>query len=331
MYNGVINVYKEPGFTSFDVVAKLRGILKQKKIGHTGTLDPDAEGVLVVCLGKATKLCDILTDKDKQYEATLLLGKTTDTEDSSGQILSQRRVDVTEEEVREAIMSFVGEYDQIPPMYSAIKVNGKKLYEMARQGLEVERQPRHVVIHDIEIQDIYLPYVKLSVCCGKGTYIRSLCRDIGERLGCGGIMDKLIRTSVNTTGTGRQFTSEDALTLGEIEKLVGNRQPEECKTAKQPEKEDALLPYIIAVDELFPELDRYQVTEAGNVKLLNGNILKAADFVSSDASNGEGYVKCGSGRVDNDKCLVYDKDGRFTAVYRYSGKTHAWKADKMFL
>ncbi|MDE5864259.1 MAG: tRNA pseudouridine(55) synthase TruB [Lachnospiraceae bacterium] len=329
MYSGVINVYKEPGFTSFDVVAKLRGILKQKKIGHTGTLDPDAEGVLVVCLGKATKLCDILTDKDKQYEATLLLGRTTDTEDSSGQILSQRRVDVTEEEVREAIMSFVGEYDQIPPMYSAIKVNGKKLYELARQGLEIERQPRRVVIHEIEIQDICLPYVRFSVCCGKGTYIRSLCRDIGERLGCGGVMDKLIRSSVNAAGAGRKFTSEDALTLEEIEKLVGSPQPEECKAAKQPEKGDALLAHIIAIDELFPELDRYQVTEEGNGKLLNGNILKAEDFISGDAPNGDGEKR---GRPKElDKCLVYDKDGRFTAIYQYNGKIHAWKADKMFL
>ena len=168
MFNGVINVYKEPGFTSFDVVAKLRGILKQKKIGHTGTLDPDAEGVLVVCLGKATKLCEVLTDKDKSYEATLLLGKTTDTEDSSGKILTETKVNATEEEVEEVIYSFVGEYDQIPPMYSAIKVNGKKLYELARQGIEVEREPRRVQIHSIEILSIDLPYVKNEGFLWKG-------------------------------------------------------------------------------------------------------------------------------------------------------------------
>ena len=165
MYNGIINVYKEKGYTSFDVVARLRGILKQKKIGHTGTLDPDAEGVLVVCLGNATKLCDLLTDKDKSYDAVLLLGKTTDTEDSSGKILTEREVNVSEQEVRDAIMSFVGEYDQIPPMYSAIKVNGKKLYELAREGIEIERKPRHVVIHDIVITSVKLPYVSFSVSC----------------------------------------------------------------------------------------------------------------------------------------------------------------------
>ena len=128
MINGVINVYKEAGFTSHDVVAKLRGILKQKKIGHTGTLDPDATGVLPVCLGTATKLCDMLTDKNKTYEAVMLLGKQTDTQDISGEVINEAVVTVDEEAVREAVMSFVGEYDQVPPMYSALKVNGKKLY-----------------------------------------------------------------------------------------------------------------------------------------------------------------------------------------------------------
>ena len=135
--NGVINVYKEAGFTSHDVVAKLRGIVKQKKIGHTGTLDPDAEGVLPVCLGNATKLCGLLTEKEKTYRAVLLLGQTTDTQDTSGRVLTEAPVTATGEQVREAIMSFLGDYDQVPPMYSALKVNGKKLYELARAGKEV--------------------------------------------------------------------------------------------------------------------------------------------------------------------------------------------------
>ena len=134
MRNGIINVYKEKGFTSFDVVAKLRGILKQKRIGHTGTLDPDATGVLLVCLGNATKVCDLLTDKDKEYEAVLLLGKTTDTQDISGQVLREAKVTASEDEVCRTIQSFVGEYDQIPPMYSALKVNGRKLCDLAREG-----------------------------------------------------------------------------------------------------------------------------------------------------------------------------------------------------
>lgn len=305
MYNGVINVYKEPGYTSFDVVAKLRGILKQKKIGHTGTLDPDAEGVLVVCLGKATKLCEVLTDKDKSYEATLLLGKTTDTEDSSGKILTETKVQVTKEAVEEAIYSFIGEYDQIPPMYSAIKMNGKKLYELARQGIEVEREPRRVVIHSIDILSIELPYVKIKVSCGKGTYIRSLCRDIGDKLGCGGIMDKLVRGSVNATETGKVFTAEDALRLDEIEEKAKN---------------DTISEYILPIDSLFPNCEKCKVTEEGHKKLINGNILKVRDFANACPSREEGKL-----------CLVYDIDDSFTATYEYKKNMNGWKADKMFL
>ena len=305
MYNGVINVYKEKGFTSFDVVAKLRGILKQKKIGHTGTLDPDAEGVLVVCLGKATKLCDILTDKDKSYVATLLLGKTTDTEDSSGKVLREQIVSSSEEEVRNAILSFIGEYDQIPPMYSAIKVNGQKLYDLAREGIEIERQPRRVLVHDIQIQEIHLPYVQMKVTCGKGTYIRSLCRDIGDKLGCGGIMDSLLRDSVNASETGKVFTKEDALTLSDIEKLVLSGQ---------------ITDYILPIDDMFPNLTKCKVTQEGNKKLQNGNLLKMKDFdgVKPEKAGGQ-------------KCLVYDIEGQFTALYEYKEELHAWKADKMFL
>lgn len=153
MYDGIINVYKEKGFTSFDVVAKMRGILGQRKVGHTGTLDPAAEGVLPVCAGKGTRLCDMLTDHDKTYRTTMLLGVVTDTQDTTGTVLEEKNTaSLTEEEVREAIMSFVGDYDQIPPMYSALKVDGKKLYELAREGKEVERKARPVKIHEIVIE-----------------------------------------------------------------------------------------------------------------------------------------------------------------------------------
>ena len=146
--DGLINVYKERGFTSHDVVAKLRGILKQKKIGHTGTLDPEAEGVLPVCLGKATKVCELLTDKDKTYQAVLLLGMETDTQDTTGTVTARAPVTASEEDVREAVQSFTGSYDQIPPMYSALKINGKKLHDLARAGKEVERKARTVQIHE---------------------------------------------------------------------------------------------------------------------------------------------------------------------------------------
>ena len=224
MVNGIINVYKEKGYTSFDVVAKLRGIFKQKKIGHTGTLDPDAEGVLPVCLGKATKVCDLLTDKSKEYEAVLLLGKVTDTQDITGTVLEEKDVKVTEEAVRETVLSFVGDYMQIPPMYSALKVNGKKLCDLAREGKTVERQARPVKILTIDILDVTLPRVRMRVHCSKGTYIRTLCQDIGEKLGCGGCMESLLRTQVS------EFLLKDALKIGEIEQLV-----KECTKELPPE------------------------------------------------------------------------------------------------
>ena len=183
MINGIVNVYKEKGFTSFDVVAKMRGIFKQKKIGHTGTLDPDAEGVLPVCLGRATKVCDLLTDKDKEYETVLLLGVVTDTQDLTGEALERKEVNASEKEVKSAILSFVGEYMQVPPMYSALKVNGQKLCDLARKGVTVERKARPVTIHGIEILSVDLPEVRMRVHCSKGTYIRTLCQDIGEKLG----------------------------------------------------------------------------------------------------------------------------------------------------
>ncbi|MDE6434521.1 MAG: tRNA pseudouridine(55) synthase TruB [Lachnospiraceae bacterium] len=315
MYNGVINVYKEKGFTSFDVVAKLRGILHQKKIGHTGTLDPDAEGVLVVCLGSATKLCEILTDKDKSYEATLLLGKTSDTEDISGNILSECDVTASEEEIRKAVLSFVGEYEQTPPMYSAIKVNGKKLYELAREGKEIERTKRPVVIQRIDILSVDVPRVTFKVSCGKGTYIRSLCRDIGEKLGCGGLMEQLVRNSVDCKETGLSFVKEDALTLAKIEELVNSGM-----------MEDKILP----IDSMFPKLPRFKIQDRGEKKLANGNILKTRELCMlsqqpSDEKEVQSYEKNGT------QCLVYDWNGVFTAIYRYDSRLNAWKAEKMFL
>lgn len=212
--DGIINVYKESGWTSFDVVAKLRGVLKQKKIGHTGTLDPAATGVLPVCVGKATKLCELLTGDKKSYEAVLLLGVCTDTLDRQGQVLKTCPVECSEREVRSAIESFVGEQEQLPPMYSAIKVGGRRLYDLARAGVEVERKPRRVNFYEINITDIDLPRVRFNVTCSKGTYIRSLCADIGDALGCGGCMESLVRTASGG------FAIEGARKISEIEALA---------------------------------------------------------------------------------------------------------------
>ena len=299
MINGIINIYKEAGFTSHDVVAKLRGIVKQKKIGHTGTLDPDAVGVLPVCFGNATKLCDMLTDKSKEYRACMLLGETSDTQDASGTILSLTQVNVGEEEVRDAVMSFVGEYDQIPPMYSALKVNGKKLYELARQGVEIERKPRRVEIHHIKIEEINLPRVTFSVSCSKGTYIRTLCADIGDRLGCGALMETLQRTRVGN------FHIEQALKLSQIEELV---------------RENRLEEYVIAPDAVFEEYEPLTVMPEFDKVLLNGNKLyfKQVRAVRKRFEDGEW-------------ARVYAGNGKFTGVYTYCEQEHCFKPYKMFL
>ena len=209
MFHGVINIYKEPGFTSHDVVAKLRGILRQKKIGHTGTLDPTAEGVLPVCLGKGTKLCDLLTDKRKTYQAVLLLGTETDTQDMTGTILSEKPTEqLTEPAVRGAAESFVGPYMQVPPMYSALKVDGKKLYEIARRGGEVARKTRPITIEELTVLGEADGDYVLRVRCSKGTYIRTLCHDIGAALGCGGVMSALRRTEVGGYRVGDAHTMD---------------------------------------------------------------------------------------------------------------------------
>lgn len=214
--NGIIIIDKPLGRTSHDMVYEMRKVTGIKKIGHTGTLDPMATGVLPVCIGSATKMADMLTLSDKSYIAELVLGRTTDTQDADGKVLTECEVNCSEEEIRCAVNSFVGEIEQVPPMYSAIKQNGKKLYELARQGIEVERKPRKVTINSIEILEISGERVKIDVSCSKGTYIRTLCEDIGKKLGVGAYMNTLRRTR---TG---QFTIEESHTLSEIKELKEN-------------------------------------------------------------------------------------------------------------
>ena len=263
MINGIVNIYKEKGYTSHDVVAVIRKVVGQKKIGHTGTLDPDATGVLPVCLGRATKVCELLTDHDKTYEALLLLGKTTDTQDISGEVLEERDPgNLTEEEVRSCIESFIGEYDQIPPMYSALKVNGKKLYELAREGKTVERKSRKVQIHGIRILEMNLPHVRMEVDCSKGTYIRTLCHDIGEKLQVGGCMEELERTKVG------RFLKEDAVTLDEVRQKM-----------EQGEGAELFTP----LDQIFAELPAVTVTDAKAWMSYNGNDLPERFLLEKEA------------------------------------------------
>ena len=220
--DGIYNIYKEAGWTSFDVVAKMRGILHIKKIGHTGTLDPMATGVLPVCVGKATKQVEAVAGEEKEYRAVMLLGVVTDTQDMTGQILSENPqlkplpedTKLRENAVREAVLSFVGEYDQLTPMFSARKVNGKKLVDLARKGIEVERKTKHIRILAIDIEKLELPRVTMKITCSKGTYIRTLCHDIGQKLGCGACMESLIRTRVG------RFCIEDAIPLERLQELA---------------------------------------------------------------------------------------------------------------
>lgn len=288
MYNGIMNVYKEAGYTSHDVVARLRGICKMKKIGHTGTLDPEAVGVLPVCLGSGTKLCDMLTGWDKEYIAVLQLGVVTDTQDMTGRVLrrcaAEQMDTLDEEKVRAGIMGFLGGYDQIPPMYSALKVNGKKLYELARAGQEIERKPRRVEIKEIEIQEIKLPRVKMRVVCSKGTYIRTLCHDIGDKLCCGGAMESLVRSRVGIFGI------EDALTLGQIEELG---------------RENKIDGVIIKPDAVFGKDRAVIVTEYGRRLAENGNELRMEHLAGEICLEKEERVR------------VYDGSGKFYGIYQH--------------
>ncbi len=250
-YNGIINVNKEKGYTSQDVVSIVRKIYGGVKAGHTGTLDPDACGVLPVCLGRATRISAYFSDCAKEYKARVKLGVTTDTQDASGVVELVRPVDFDESKIVDTVNSFVGEYSQIPPMYSAIKVNGQRLYNMARKGETIERKPRTVYIHSIKINPFNIELkndnsFEIIVSCSKGTYIRTLCSDIGEKLGCGAHMSSLVRTKVAT------FTLDDSLTLAQL-------------------KESDLDNNVVPIEKCLPELCKVHVANTANKYLYNGN------------------------------------------------------------
>ena len=307
MVNGLLNVYKEAGFTSFDVIAVLRGILHQKKIGHTGTLDPAAEGVLLVCLGNATRLCDALPDETKEYLCTMLLGTVTDTEDTTGKIIETNEINVSNDEIIAAINSFVGENDQIPPMYSAIKVDGKKLYELARSGKEIERKPRRINIFDIHIEKIQIPYVTFKVKCSKGTYIRSLCRDIGNVLGCGAAMSHLVRTAASS------YTIDNALKLDEIKELAQNGRLDEK---------------IVSAEKIFSGLEGVFVSSEAKKLIDNGNPLKKSnlDLDKSEIDFEEEDINS----LENRQVRVYNAEGRFVGIYRFDGLKKMFMPYRMF-
>ena len=216
MPNGIIIIDKPQDWTSMDVCAKLRGVLHEKRVGHAGTLDPMATGVLPVFVGQATKAVSFAEGGKKVYEAVLQLGRVTDTQDTTGETLEEHPVAVTADEVRAALPRFLGEIEQIPPMYSAIKINGRKLYDLARQGKEVARKPRKITIYDLALtQELGNDRYALKVVCSKGTYIRTLCHNLGQALGCGGCMAALRRTEASGFRIGEAVTLEDVQREGE--------------------------------------------------------------------------------------------------------------------
>jgi len=294
--DGIFNIYKEKGYTSHDVVAIVRKTINQKKVGHTGTLDPDAEGVLPVCVGKATKLADYIMNSGKTYIAEITLGITTTTQDSSGEIIEKRDVDFDEEKIKDVCNSFIGEIEQIPPMYSAIKIDGKKLYELAREGKKIERKARKVTIYDIKILELIKPdKIKISVDCSKGTYIRTLANDIGEKLGCGAHMSYLLRSRSSS------FDLSKSIKLDELKKL-----------ASENKCEDALL----SMNEALKEYKKVFVEEKSDKYLHNGGKIYSYFFKQKSDSVKIGEIVAvydskdilnGLYSVENDeerKCLV---------------------------
>lgn len=308
MINGVLNIDKKKGFTSHDVVAKLRGMTGQKKIGHTGTLDPDATGVLPVCLGSATKLCDFLTEKDKEYVACIQLGVTTDTQDMTGKLLSTKPVEVTMAQVETALMGFLGAYEQIPPMYSALKVNGKKLYELAREGKEVERKARTVHIHGITILKQELPRLTVRVACSKGTYIRTLCHDLGELLGCGAAMAELERIRSG------QFTKETAITLEELKSRI--------EAFKELPLEKALEGVLIPTDRMFEHCPALRLKPEAEYLAGNGNSFTIEGLA--------GAVSRGTFEKGQ-QYRVYIRENEFVGIYEYRKEEQRFCPVKMFI
>lgn len=244
--NGILNVYKNKGMSSFDVVRKIKFLAHEKKVGHTGTLDPEATGVLPVALGKATKTIDYIMNCNKTYEVKFLLGTKTTTYDLEGEVIEKKDTSfLTVEEVKEAVISFIGEYDQVPPMYSALKQNGVRLYDLARQGIEVERQGRRIHILNIEDIKIELPYVSMKVSCSKGTYIRSLCFDIGEKLNVGATMTELNRSETSV------FKQEDSVNIEDL-------------------TEDNIQNYLISIEDALKFYPKLVVNSSFTKLLVNG-------------------------------------------------------------
>ncbi|MBS4804462.1 MAG: tRNA pseudouridine(55) synthase TruB [Clostridium sp.] len=290
--DGVINVFKNTGMTSFDVVRVIKKTLGEKKVGHTGTLDPEASGVLPICVGKATKIIDYIMDSDKVYEVEFKLGIKTTTYDLEGEIIEEKDPSsLINSEISKAIFSFEREYSQVPPMYSALKQNGVRLYELARQGIEVERQGRLISIYKIEDVEINNPYVKMKVTCSKGTYIRSLCFDIGEILGVGATMTKLKRSKTS------KFTEEEAINISDITL-------------------DNIKNYIISIDDALDNYEKLIISNNFSKLLINGVKVFDKRLTKDKIEIGRLY-------------RVYDENSKFIGLGK--GDQKGFKIEKLLI
>ncbi|MBQ8337752.1 MAG: tRNA pseudouridine(55) synthase TruB [Oscillospiraceae bacterium] len=304
MKDGFLLINKPAGFTSFDVIAKLRGMLKTKKIGHGGTLDPNVTGVLPVFVGRATKAIDMLERQEKKYTATFKLGVETDTQDIWGKQISESEPIRDEEKIRETVLSFKGEQIQLPPMYSAIKINGVRLYDLAREGINVPRDSRKIKIHEIDFlgktenEDEY----KFSVYCSKGTYVRTLCADMGAKLGCGAAMTSLVRTQA------LGFDLSECISLEEVQKAADEGRAEEL---------------IRPVDELFSDLPPITLTEKQTKHFKNG--LGLAPQRVSGVIYDSAFVI-----AEWQKYSVYSHEGVFLGVGQVEYPKREFKCQKLF-
>lgn len=296
-FNGVIILNKPQGFTSHDAVAKLRGMLKTRKIGHAGTLDPMAQGVLVVLLGNATKASDYLMGGKKRYRAGFKTGFVSDTLDIWGSVSQTGLPSPGQEQVQNAVMSFKGGYTQVPPMYSAIQKNGVRLYDLARRGIEVERQGRRVDIEDISLISYENGRGVIELACSKGTYIRTLCHDIGQKLGCGAVMDSLVRL-----GSG-DFQLEKAYTLEQLQSLADGGRAEEA---------------VIPTDRIFSSLPFIKVDDTGFKRALNGAYIGEEMITGGRIPESEGVL-----------CAVYSQCGRLVILAK-SGRLDVSGAPALF-
>lgn len=290
--NGILNVYKNRGMSSFDVVRKIKFLAHEKKVGHTGTLDPEATGVLPVALGKATKIIDYIMNSSKAYEVKLILGKKTTTYDLEGEVVSEKDVShIKEEEAMDVVLSFIGEIDQIPPMYSALKKNGVRLYDLARQGIEVEREARRITIHDITDIKIELPYISMTVCCSKGTYIRSLCYDIGEKLNVGATMTMLNRSATSV------FKQEDSINIEDL-------------------TEENIENHLITIEEALRDFPKLTVESSFTKLLVNGVNVFDKRLTNEKRTQGVLY-------------RVYDNEGLFIGLGKQENR--GFKIEKLLL